>query len=457
MALWMALAAALAADGVTVQPADTGEALRNPGMGWVLHFYDNVPTNYGSRLAPSDTVDDFPGMNCVYLRIPWSYVEPEEGKFCWSVLDAPTQRWRDKGLQIALRISVCESWTRWATPEWVQKAGAKGYNFTPGKVDEKGPYWEPDYNDPVFLDKLDRFLAALAKRYDGDPAVSFVDVGSFGVWGEGHLWASTQMKYPAETVIRHIDLYRKHFGKSLLVANDDFSFQGDAAIDYAREHGLGLRDDSILVQPGKNAYFHAEMAQGFWPTVPTILESEHYGGSRDRGNWGDGSLYLKALEEYHASYASIHWWPREFLAECGPLIAAMNKRMGYRLLPTSITWPQQIELGGELSVDWSWRNAGVAPCYAGGYPCLTLTDAKGGVVGVFVDDALNARDLPVGPADQVLTKRSKRSYPLAYNQTSTTARATPCPSCIAMPPTARSPSRAIPWATRVWPSPATWR
>ena len=45
----------------TVHPADTGAVLENPGMGWVLHFYDNVPRNYGSKLAPSDTVDDFPG------------------------------------------------------------------------------------------------------------------------------------------------------------------------------------------------------------------------------------------------------------------------------------------------------------------------------------------------------------------------------------------------------------
>jgi len=27
-------------------------------MGWTLHFYSNVITNYGSKLAPSDTLDD---------------------------------------------------------------------------------------------------------------------------------------------------------------------------------------------------------------------------------------------------------------------------------------------------------------------------------------------------------------------------------------------------------------
>ena len=32
-------------------------------MGWILYYYSNIPTNYGSRLKPSDTVDDFPGVD----------------------------------------------------------------------------------------------------------------------------------------------------------------------------------------------------------------------------------------------------------------------------------------------------------------------------------------------------------------------------------------------------------
>ena len=66
---------------VTVNPVDTGEALVNPSMGWTMHFYSNVPSNYGSKLEPSDTVDDFPGLSTVYMRIPWAYIEPEEGNF----------------------------------------------------------------------------------------------------------------------------------------------------------------------------------------------------------------------------------------------------------------------------------------------------------------------------------------------------------------------------------------
>ncbi|MCX7599717.1 MAG: DUF4832 domain-containing protein [Armatimonadetes bacterium] len=404
-------------DWMVVRPADTGVALENPGMGWVFHYYDNIPDNYGSRLEPSDTLDYFPGLTVVYLRIPWSYIEPEEGTYNWSVLDTPAQRWIEKGRKIALCISCTESWMRYATPEWVQKAGAKGYNFLPGKgITEDGPFWEPDYDDPVFLEKLDNFLAALAARYDGNPDVAFIDVGSFGVWGEGHTFHTTQLPYSAETVRRHIDLHLKHFKRTLLVANDDYVLQGrgEETLEYAWQKGLTLRDNSILVQGGENAYLSAHLAQRFWPDRPVILECEHYGPSRDRGNWGDGSKYLEAMEKYHASYVSIHWWPDEFYKEQRDLIEEMNRRLGYRLQLVEAAWGSPVFVGGRLKLRWTWRNAGVAPCYAGGYPALTLKDERGGIAGVFVDGRLNVRHLPVGPPGEAETRSRESEFDLPF-------------------------------------------
>ena len=139
------------------------------------------------------------------------------------------------------------------------------------------------------------------------------------------------------------------------------------------------------------------------------------GPSKEHGSWGDGSLYLKAVEEYHASYVSIHWWPREFLDACRPLIERMNRRLGYRLQLVKATFPSRVIQRGVIDVDWTWRNAGVAPCLPGGFPCLTLTDAKGGIVAVMVDDALDARLLPEGEPDKAETRRSARAFHLPWN------------------------------------------
>jgi hypothetical protein len=402
--LWLVPLAALAAEPVVVRPRDNGAALVNPGMGWVAHHYDNQLGKYHEKLAPSDTIDEFPGLSVVYLRLAWSYIEPEEGKFEWSIVDTPAQRWIAKGKQVAFRITCSESDRRqpYATPQWVRQAGAKGYFFQPGKgIVDNGPNWEPDFDDPVFLAKLDAFLAAAARRYDGNPEVAFLDVGSLGVWGEGHTIASTKLNYSAATVKRHVDLHTKNFKRTLLAANDDWAMQGRGpeALEYAFSQGLTLRDDSILVEGAGKEYKSAQWAERVWRDRPVILESEHYGMSRDRGVWVDGSKYLEAIERYHASYASIHWEPHEFLASNRALIEKINLRLGYRLVLTEAAWD-----GGQFR--YKLRNAGVAPCLPGGYISFTLKDSQGGIAVLFADDSFDVRNLaPDG--DEVL-----RSFPM---------------------------------------------
>ena len=401
-----------------VKLQDTGKALVNPDMGWTMHFYSNIISNYGSKLEPSDTLDDFPGLSTVYLRVPWSFLEPREGWFNWSLLDTPAQRWISKGKKIAMRISCSESWMRYATPEWVEQAGAKGYDFTPGKgVVEDGIYWEPDYGDPVFLEKLENFLAAMAQRYDGNENVAFIDIGSYGVWGEGHTHASTKLEYSDDVKKKHIDLHCKYFRNTLLCISDDYV--GPSApgrnfpvSDYALSKGVTLRDDSIMVQPPPRSWYHDEMAQEFWPHFPVILEHEHYGGSLNRGAW-DKSLFLESVEDYHASYMSIHWWPRILLNENRDVIDKINLRMGYRLQLREAFWPRSVRLGEPFTIKTKWANAGVAPCYPGGYMAITIKDDKGGIVSVHVDEKLNMRDLEVGPENQAQVRALSYTFSIA--------------------------------------------
>lgn len=403
------------AELVVVRPTDTGDALVNPDMGWTMHFYSNIPANYGSKLEPADTLDDFPGLSTVYLRVPWAYLEPREGQFNWALLDTPAQRWIAKGKRVAFRVSCSESWLPFATPEWVKEAGAKGvfYHFGKGPA-EDGKLWDPDFGDPVFLQKLEAFLAAMGARYDGNPNVAFIDVGTYGMWGEGHTMMSSQVPDErADPIVRrHIDLHVKHFPRTLLCISDDVAGPGKPGrsfplTDYALSKGVSLRDDSICVQPPPNSWYHAEMAQAFWPKLPVILEHEHYGGSKQRNAWGDGSLLVKSVEDYHASYMSIHWWPRELLSENRAVIDRINRRMGYRLQLREMAWPSRVRIGRPFAVESAWANAGVAQCYPGGFMCLTLKDAKGGIVAVLSDETLDLRTLEVGPPGEAPAKKHR--------------------------------------------------
>lgn len=387
------------AEAADFRPQDNGQALVNPGMGWTMHFYSNLLKNYGSKLEPSDVLDDFPGLSTVYLRLPWAFVQPEEDNYNWEVLDTPAQRWIQVGKRVAFRITATENWMQSGTPEWVFRAGAKYY--------EVDGYKEPEYDDPVFLQKLDAFLERMARRYDGNPNVAFIDIGHFGMWGEGHTVLTTPRhgkEWGLETQKRIIDLYCKHFRKTQLVISDDFAGHDapvvhSPIIDYALSKGVSLRDDSILVQPAPHHWYHSGMAGLFWPTMPVVLEHDHMGESAARGAW-DPELLLKSVEEYHGSYMSIHWWPRVELEQNRDIIRRINLRLGYRLQNVRIKWPDKIRKGEPFTILSEWRNAGVAPCYEGGFPCFTIKDSLGGVVSVLVDESFDVKSLPVGEPDK---------------------------------------------------------
>ena len=89
---------------------------------------------------------------------------------------------------------------------------------------------EPDYDDPIFLEAVDHLVAEMAKRYDGDPAVSFFAIGLYGMWGEGHTVLTTPShghSWGVETQKKMIDIYTSHFKKTQLCISDDYAGHND--------------------------------------------------------------------------------------------------------------------------------------------------------------------------------------------------------------------------------------
>ena len=398
---------------IEVCPEITDDALINPGMGWVCFHYSNRLWAYGSKNETGEALQWFPGASTIYFRLPWSCLEPEEGKFRWDIVDSFAQPWIQAGKKIAFRVICCDNRYRYTTPEWVHRAGAKGidYTFSTRDATPEGVLWEPDYKDPIFLAKLDHFLDAMGKRYNDNPNVAFVDIGTFGLWGEGHTFFTSKLtQEQADEVVRlHVDLHCKHFPDTLLCISDDVA--GNArpgshfpSTDYALSKGVTLRDDSILVGKAPKQWFHAELAGQFWPTLPVIVEHEHYGLSRDRGAW-DKDLLARSVEEYHASYMSIHWWPKEFLDANRDAVDRINRRLGYRLELRKATYPKTVELNEPFEVESVWSNVGVAPCYGGGFVAYTLIDSNGKIAWVCVDESFDVKTLPVAAPEKSIEKR----------------------------------------------------
>ena len=368
---------------------DKEKICENPYKGWELHYFDNSLDKYGIRLKSDDFLLDFPGLKVVYLRLAWSYLEPNEGQFNWTAIDTVINRWTEKGYNISFRISCKETnELTYATPEWVKNAGANGKMVSRGENIQ----WAPDYGDPVFLEKLENFHQAFALRYDAKPWMAYVDIGSIGEWGEGHTSYSGWYDVPVDVVKKHIDIFKKHYKYSTLIISDDFIAHrqkddgtDDEILQYILGNGIGFRDDSFGVQWniergfGYSTITNPELYDLVWDKIPVVLESDHYGSiTKNHMNDYQGRFKL-AIQETHATYISFHHWPREWLSEHKQFAGDLYNLSGYWYFPKYATLPDTLRKNnGKNYLKISWENHGVAPAYHRYYLKLKLTNKSSG-------------------------------------------------------------------------------
>ncbi len=388
------------AENYTATFKDNEKALNNPNMGWVAYHLRGGLYSYPDK-TPKEVLTDFEGVSVIYIRADWNEIQPAENVFDWSDIDTQAQRYIAQGRKIALRF-VCSDCTGRATPEWVYKAGAK---FAICEKFKGSTFKDPIFDDPIFLEKLERFLAAAGKRFGLNPNVAFIDVGTFGLWGEGHTLFSQRLSQEDtdRIVYIHSKLHRKYFPNTQLFISDDVVGDRTQGKDFPlmkrlrEELDISFRDDSILV--AKN-WFHEDLAQNYWQKMPVLLEHQHLGVSRQAGVWDNAKL-LEAVEKHHASYLSINAFTDELKSALGDYLKKIDMRMGYRIRLEKISYPKKISATKPFKVEFTLSNAGVAPCYDGGFVALTLKNKKGFVQAVLVDEKINVKDLPVSDAEKI--------------------------------------------------------
>ena len=79
-----------------------------------------------------------------------------------------------------------------------------------------------------------------------------------------------------------------------------------------------------------------------------------------------------------------------------------------------MSWPHTVVLGRPFVVKTAWANAGVAPCYPGGFWAFTLKDNQGGIVSVNVDEHFDLRQLQVEPPGQPPQKNLDSPFTIAF-------------------------------------------
>lgn len=163
---------------------DDKTVLKNPHKGWFYHYIDNGfgRANYRNKIHEGDHLEWLEGLKIIYLRFDWSDIEKSEGVCDWSYIDSIINEWKEYDYTFAIRICTYESMSiKYAIPEWLVEMGVSGEFYKPENPNVIGCF-EPDYDDPVFLSKLDNFIKVCGEKFNGNPLVEFVEIGSFGTW-----------------------------------------------------------------------------------------------------------------------------------------------------------------------------------------------------------------------------------------------------------------------------------
>ncbi|HTF31732.1 MAG TPA: beta-galactosidase, partial [Flavitalea sp.] len=78
---------------------DSTRVLKNPDKGWYHHLLDNGVSKYA--IANDSIFRSFPGMDHLYLRLAWSYLEPQEGQYDWHRIDEVIKKYVPLGYGIS--------------------------------------------------------------------------------------------------------------------------------------------------------------------------------------------------------------------------------------------------------------------------------------------------------------------------------------------------------------------
>jgi len=317
-----------------------------------------------------------------YIRLNWMDLEPEEGKFDWHRIDNAIEAARQREMRIAFRIMTTSAHSSgyYCSPKWLFDAGCKSFDYIRGGSDptsggKRIPRIEPDYSDPIYLSRHSRFLRELAKRYDGSPAVEFLDIGSYGIWGEWHT------PHPAGIEIRRqiIDFYADAFHRTPFVM---MSIDAEA-LAYALQRGAGMRRDAVGWPPleqdwiGSKRYAGVPGMADAWKNAPVVFE--WYGDYKylESKKWPlDRAIQFMLDNHVSLINDNLGAVPPEIM----PKLMVLTRRAGYRFVLREVSHLKQVRRGARFPVRMKWSNVGVARLYSQCALELSLLDPQGTVV-----------------------------------------------------------------------------
>lgn len=353
---------------VTTYPPLSNALLTNPFQG-LVRYVGALPT-----------VSTLP-QTLAYNNLTWKTLEPNvKGTFDWVAFETAWAGEIAQGRRIGFRLNVSfpNATPHDDIPAWLIAAGVPVQAYSTG-----GTFGSvPDWNNATFLAEHDRVIAALGARYNNDPRIAWVDVGSYGIWGEWHQFGATPAPLTPTNVTkkRILDAYLLAFPNKRLVLP-----YGDAyATQYFTQNRGGLRNDCLGPLASNNAYL--TMVNPMPSAASNVLyQTAPITGEFCNGAAGVTTAMTTDYAQTLAFIQSTHWsWIGPTVGDLLnpitlPLANAqqLHNTLGYRFRVASITHLPSVTRNVATSISAQLQNDGIAPFYEAWPVEISLINAAG--------------------------------------------------------------------------------
>ncbi len=363
---------------IYVRPTEIDDVLTNPGIGFMtFQRFNGDELNEGNGWTEGQPIDyqnfdgnlenkDHPMTSIAYFRVYWKFMEPEMHEYNWAMIDKALQIAHERKQTLLLRIAPYGTGPDRDVPDW--------YRAMVGDKDEwlpKGEGWRVDAEDSRYAKYFGGLISELGKRYDGHPDLEAVDLSIVGFWGEGRGSAILSQKTRAALV----NPYTDHFKETPLImlmtdekTNKYILSQTNAGW---RVDCIGDLDFWAEEQDGWS-HMYRYYPQGIinygmkdaWKTAPLSFEICY-----TLKYWIQEAGYTAKDVDYIID-ETLKWHISSFNAkssgvppEWQPQIDRWLKKMGYRFVLRSFSFPEYVKPNEKLTFKSWWENKGVAPCY----------------------------------------------------------------------------------------------
>jgi hypothetical protein len=314
-----------------------------------------------------------------YLAFSDLVIGPD--RYDWRPLEKLLEDVKSRRNQTVFRVYLEYPDGKSGIPKFLIEDGLKVHRWRNSELafqGGKGDVQTPDYENPKLRKALRQFIAALGKKYDGDPRIGYVTAGLLGLWGEWHdypkgddLWASKQ------TQIEVLEAYELAFNKTpVLLRYPAGTDHYDQAANHDRR--FGYHDDSFA-----HATLHTGREEDSWYFQSLLIESgttEKWktlpiGGEIRPEVWGccfdsdpctaAGQSFAQCRDEMHVTWLMDTGL---FQNKAGDERLGNAKRevrkMGYEFFVKSVEVQQDVA-GARLMLEV--ENTGIAPFYHPGW------------------------------------------------------------------------------------------